>query len=94
MGQGFNAGYWHCDVSNEQEVKQALDDVADKYGSLTVLVNNAGISGPNNPTHELTEEEWDRAQSVNVKGVFFCTKHAIPHMKKAGIISSSFVRVY
>lgn len=83
--RGFNAGYWHCDVSNEQEVKQVLDEVADKYGSLTVLVNNAGISGPNKPTHELTEEEWDSVQKINVKGVFFCTKHAIPHMKKAGI---------
>jgi NAD(P)-dependent dehydrogenase (short-subunit alcohol dehydrogenase family) len=49
-----------------------------------VLVNNAGISGTNKPTHELTEAEWDRVQSVNVKGVFFCTKHAIPHLKAAG----------
>lgn len=80
----LKAGYWHCDVSNEQQVKQVLDKVADTFGSLTVLVNNAGIAGPNKPTHELTEEEWDRVQNVNVKGVFFCTKHAIPHMKKAG----------
>lgn len=85
VSQGFKADYWHCDVSNEQEVKKVLDKVADKYGSLTVLVNNAGISGPNKPTHELTEEEWDKVQNINVKGVFFCTKHAIPHMKKAGV---------
>ncbi|MFO7993340.1 MAG: SDR family oxidoreductase [Marinobacter sp.] len=83
--RGFRAGYWHCDVSSEQEVKQVLDKVADSFGSLTVLVNNAGIAGPNKPTHELTEEEWDAVQNVNVKGVFFCTKHAIPHMKKAGV---------
>ncbi|WP_372971815.1 SDR family NAD(P)-dependent oxidoreductase [Marinobacter sp.] len=83
--RGFRAGYWHCDVSSEQEVKQVLDEVADSFGSLTVLVNNAGIAGPNKPTHELTEEEWDAVQNVNVKGVFFCTKHAIPHMKKAGV---------
>jgi NAD(P)-dependent dehydrogenase (short-subunit alcohol dehydrogenase family) len=42
------------------------------------------MSGANKPTHEVTEEEWDKVQAVNVKGVFFCTKHAIPHMKKAG----------
>ncbi|MCL7944643.1 glucose 1-dehydrogenase [Marinobacter sp. ATCH36] len=83
--RGLEAGYWHCDVSREHEVKQVLDKVADTFGSLTVLVNNAGISGPNKPTHELTEEEWDVVQNVNVKGVFFCTKHAIPHMKKAGV---------
>lgn len=82
---GLNAGYWHCDVTSEQEVKQVFDKVAETFGSLTVLVNNAGIAGPNKPTHELTEEEWDVVQNVNVKGVFFCTKHAIPHMKKAGV---------
>ena len=84
-GRGLKAGYWHCDVSKEQEVKQVLDAVADTFGSPTVLVNNAGIAGANKPTHELTEEEWDHVQDVNVKGVFFCTKHAIPHMKKAGV---------
>lgn len=83
--RGLKAGYWHCDVTSEQEVKQVLDNVAETFGSLTVLVNNAGISGPNKPTHELTEEEWDLVQNVNVKGVFFCIKHGIPHMKKAGV---------
>lgn len=83
--RGLEAGYWHCDVSKEREVQQVLDKVAETFGSLTVLVNNAGIAGPNKPTHELTEEEWDVVQNVNVKGVFFCTKHAIPHMKKAGV---------
>lgn len=83
--RGFKAAYWHCDVSKEAEVKQVLDEVAEAFGSLTVLVNNAGIAGPNKPTHELTEEEWDVVQNVNVKGVFFCIKHAIPHMRKAGV---------
>lgn len=83
--RGLTAGYWHCDVTDEKQVKQVLDEIADTFGSLTVLVNNAGISGPNKPTHELSEDEWDIVQNVNVKGVFFCTKHAIPHMKKAGI---------
>jgi len=49
-----------------------------------VLVNNAGIAGVNKPTHEVTEEEWDHLMAVNVKGVFFCTKHAIPYMKARG----------
>lgn len=83
--RGLTVSYWHCDVSREQDVKNVLDKVAETFGSLTVLVNNAGIAGANKPTHELTEEEWDLVQNVNVKGVFFCTKHAIPHMKKAGI---------
>ncbi|GGC71361.1 2,5-dichloro-2,5-cyclohexadiene-1,4-diol dehydrogenase [Marinobacter halophilus] len=82
--KGYQVGYWHCDVSDESQVKAAIDGVAERFGKLDVLVNNAGIAGPNKPTHELTEEEWDKVQAVNVKGVFFCTKHAIPHMKKAG----------
>ncbi|MBE0487074.1 SDR family NAD(P)-dependent oxidoreductase [Marinobacter sp.] len=82
--KGYQVGYWHCDVSDEAQVKAAIDGVAERFGKFDVLVNNAGIAGPNKPTHELTEEEWDKVQAVNVKGVFFCTKHAIPHMKKAG----------
>ena len=38
----------------------------------------------NKPTDEITEEEWDKVMNVNVKGVFFCTKHVIPYMRKAG----------
>lgn len=81
---GLQAKFWLCDVTKEAEVARVMGEVAAHFGSLTVLVNNAGISGANKPTHELTEEEWDHVQAVNVKGVFFCTKHAIPHMKQAG----------
>jgi len=65
-------------------VQAAIDGVAAHYGAIHVLVNNAGIAGANKPTHEITESEWDRVQAVNVKGVFFCTKHAIAHMKRVG----------
>lgn len=82
--QGWNAAYWHVDVTSEAEVARATDDVAARFGAVHVLVNNAGIAGANKPTHEITEAEWDRVQAVNVKGVFFCTKHAIPHMRRAG----------
>lgn len=47
-------------------------------------MNNAGIAGTNKPTHELTQEEWDQVQNVNVKGVFLCTKHALPQMFELG----------
>jgi NAD(P)-dependent dehydrogenase (short-subunit alcohol dehydrogenase family) len=58
--------------------------VADAFGHLDVLVNNAGIPGVNKPTHEVTLEEWNRVISVNLNGVFLCTKHAIPYMRQAG----------
>ena len=47
-------------------------------------MTNAGISGVNAPTHEVTAEQWRRVMEVNVTGVFFCTKHAIPYMREAG----------
>lgn len=82
--KGVPARYWHVDVASERSVREAIEDVVNHYGALHVLVNNAGIAGVDKPTHEVSEEEWDRVQSVNVKGVFFCTKHAIPHMRRAG----------
>jgi NAD(P)-dependent dehydrogenase (short-subunit alcohol dehydrogenase family) len=59
-------------------ISAVFTEVHNKYGKLDILVNNAGISGADKPTHEITENEWDTLMRVNVKGVFFCTKHAIP----------------
>jgi len=81
---GETAKSWHLDVSNEEEVQKVFADIHKTFGKIDVLVNNAGISGVSKPTHEITEEEWDKVMAVNVKGVFFCTKHVIPYMKKTG----------
>jgi len=81
---GGSAEFWHLDVSSEAEVKEVFAAVCERFGQLDVLVNNAGIAGTNKPTDELTEEEWDEVMAVNVKGVFLCTKHAIPAMRAAG----------
>lgn len=81
---GGTAGYWHMDVTDENQVTQATQMVQQKYGPITVLVNNAGISGVDKPTHEISAEEWDRVMAVNVKGVFLCTKHTVPQMLLAG----------
>ena len=83
-GRGFAARFWHCDVSREAEVARVVGEAAAHFGRIDILVNNAGVSGVNKPTHEITEAEWDYVQGINVKGVFFCTKHAIPHLKAAG----------
>lgn len=81
---GGEAKYWNLDVSNEEDVKKVFSEVKTEFGKIDVLVNNAGISGVNKPTHEITEEEWDKLMNINVKGVFFCTKHVIPAMKENG----------
>lgn len=72
------------DVGEEASVEKAFAEVKKKFGKLDVLVNNAGITGVKKPTHEITEEEWDHVMKINVKGVFYCTKHAVPHMLAAG----------
>jgi NAD(P)-dependent dehydrogenase (short-subunit alcohol dehydrogenase family) len=82
--RGFTARFWRCDVAEEAEVERVFAEIAKHFGRLDVLVNNAGVSGVNKPTHEITEAEWDFVQSINVKGVFFGTKHAIGHMRRAG----------
>lgn len=81
---GGEARYWHLDVGDEEQVQEVFGQIEEAFGKVDVLVNNAGISGANKPTHEITEEEWDLVQKINVKGVFFCTKYAIPAMKRAG----------
>jgi NAD(P)-dependent dehydrogenase (short-subunit alcohol dehydrogenase family) len=81
---GGQARYWQLDTTDEQAVRRVFAEVAGEFGHLDVLVNNAGISGVNKPTHELTLEEWNRVISINLNGVFLCTKHAIPYMRRAG----------
>jgi len=81
---GGAAEYSHLDVTSEAEVKKVFNEIQAKLGKIDVLVNNAGIGGPNKPTHEISEEEWERPMAVDVKGVFLCTKHAIPYLKANG----------
>jgi NAD(P)-dependent dehydrogenase (short-subunit alcohol dehydrogenase family) len=81
---GGTARFWRMNVTDEGEVERVFREIFDHFGKIDVLVNNAGVSGTNKPTHEITSEEWDAVMNVNVKGVFFCTKHAIPYMQRGG----------
>lgn len=82
--RGGSATYWHLDISKEGEVIRVFGDIRDKFNEVHILVNNAGITGADKPVHEMSEEEWDKVMDVNVKGVFLCTKHALPLMRAAG----------
>ena len=81
---GGTAQYWHMDVSNEMQVDETLAAIRATFGAIHILVNNAGLAGADKPPHLITEAEFDAIFAVDVKGVFFCTKHAIPHMQAAG----------
>jgi NAD(P)-dependent dehydrogenase (short-subunit alcohol dehydrogenase family) len=80
---GRRARAYDVDVTVSGQVRQAVDEVAGTLGRIDVLVNDAGI-GFLGTVEELTEEDWDRVMSVNVKSVFLCSRAAIPHMATNG----------
>jgi NAD(P)-dependent dehydrogenase (short-subunit alcohol dehydrogenase family) len=87
-----------CDVADEDAVRSMYAAVREQYGRIDVLFNNAGIS-PTDDASVLDTElaVWERVQDVNVKSVFFCCKHGIPHLLAGGggsvINTASFVAV-
>ena len=80
---GGQATYVHLDVTREADWRAAVATAVERYGKLTVLVNNAGIL-LRARIEDTSEADWDRIMAVNVKGVFLGTKCAIPAMRKAG----------
>jgi NAD(P)-dependent dehydrogenase (short-subunit alcohol dehydrogenase family) len=86
------------DVTEEFAVQQMYAQVAEQFGHIDILFNNAGIS-PDDDTSvlETTLEAWQRVQDVNLKSVFLCCKHGIPHLLEAGggsvINTASFVAI-
>ena len=82
-GKGGEAIAVCADVSNFEESKALIDKTISHFGKLDILVNNAGIT-KDMLLLRMTEEEFDKVISVNLKGVFNCTKHASRAMLKTG----------
>jgi NAD(P)-dependent dehydrogenase (short-subunit alcohol dehydrogenase family) len=85
-----------ADVSDEQQVSDLYNRVRSELGRLDVLFNNAGISPTDDASVlETSLEAWQRVQDVNLKSVFLCCKHGIPHLIENGggsvINTASFV---
>src|SRR5438477_3478597 len=72
-----------CDVSSEPQVRDSIRRTLERFGRLEILVNNACMVHVK-PLHEYTEQEWDQVMDVNVKSMFFATKHALPHLRRSG----------
>lgn len=81
LNAGGEAEVWRMDVSDIAQVREVIPKVAERMGSVDVVVNNAGILHATLP-EEITEEEWDRILEVNLKGSFFVTQAALPYMKQ------------
>lgn len=91
---GHTATSHEIDVTSEASVRQGVATVVEQCGRIDVLVNCAGVIGVDKPTHEITESEWDALFAVDVKGVFFMTKHVVPHMirgNKGSIVNFSSI---
>jgi 2-hydroxycyclohexanecarboxyl-CoA dehydrogenase len=69
-------------VADRGQVKAAVAKLREAFGPITVLVNNAGITGFV-PFEELTDEEWDKMMEINLKGTFIVTQVVLPDMKAA-----------
>ncbi|KEQ87136.1 NAD(P)-binding protein [Aureobasidium pullulans] len=71
-------------VTSEEDWKRVVNMAVSEFGRLDIVVNNAGVTYRNKPTEEVTEEEFERVMSVNVKSIFWSVKVAIPQMQKQG----------
>ena len=78
---GGKAEFIHCDITDSSSVKETFDRILSESGRLDILVNNAGGFSQQLTTAETTEEEWDQVIDRNLKGLFLCSRAAIPAFK-------------
>ena len=74
------------DVAIEEDVKRMVEEGARRFGALHILYNNAGVLWKDRDRSVLETDgaQWDRVMAINLKSVFWVTKHGIPHLRKAG----------
>ncbi|HTD97833.1 MAG TPA: SDR family NAD(P)-dependent oxidoreductase [Mucilaginibacter sp.] len=79
---GNDIVFIQADVSQANDIENAIAETIKRFGKIDVIHNNAGISNPSKTTHDTTETEWDRLFDVNVKGVYNTTRFGINELKK------------
>ena len=77
-------GRTRVDVSDLREVDSLFAEVESAFGGLDVLVNNAGIAGPTAKVEDIKPADWDRCIAIDLNGMFYCTRKAMPMIKAAG----------
>lgn len=91
--EGVHLDHLVSDVAKEEDCKEAVDHVVNRYGRIDILFNNAGVLYTGT-THETPTEIWDKTFAVNVRGTYLMSRYAIPHMLKQGkgcIINNSSI---
>jgi NAD(P)-dependent dehydrogenase (short-subunit alcohol dehydrogenase family) len=91
--EGNEATFLPVDVTDEASVRQLMADVASSFGRIDILHNNVGASLAlgDAPVTDISEEAYDRSLALNLKGMLFTCKHALPHMRRQG--SGSIVNI-
>ncbi len=91
VAAGGTAAFVAADVTKSGEVKALVDAAVQHYGSLDVMVNNAGWTHRNRPALEVPEDEFDKCYAVNVKSIYLATVHATPVFRAQG--GGSFINI-
>ena len=81
---GGRASLIVADVSNADDMEQAIESLTGEHGRLDIVFANAGINGVTTPIEEMKPEEWRETIDNNLTGTFLTVKYAIPHLKKQG----------
>jgi NAD(P)-dependent dehydrogenase (short-subunit alcohol dehydrogenase family) len=92
--EGRQAAFRRTDVASSEDVRGMIQEAVERFGSLDVLYNNAGIAGQSARLAEQSEENWERVLGINLTGVYYGMRHALPVMLERGggsIISTASV---
>lgn len=81
VAQEIECDFKECDVADYNNVEEVVESTVEKYGKLDIIVNNAGI-GAMSTIEDMDLDEWNRIESVDLDGVMYGTKAAIPHLKE------------
>ncbi len=73
-----------CDISDENEVRLAIESIKQKFGKIDILVNNAALWRCFKPFTETSADEWKRFIDINIMGTVYCTEYALPDMLNSG----------
>jgi NAD(P)-dependent dehydrogenase (short-subunit alcohol dehydrogenase family) len=76
---GGEAFFCRCDVSSEEDIKNSIEETVRRYGTINILINNAGIVDIK-ALHEYTVEDWNRVMDINVRSIFLAFKYAFPYL--------------
>lgn len=84
---GYTAEFFYLDVTDKGSIKKALDDIVHKFGGVDVFINNAGVNVPAQERFNIdgfSDEWWEKIISIDLDGVYNCSKAAVPHVQKSG----------